>query len=144
MQLDEWIGLACCLGFFGGFLGLISVILRKVMGVTWSLDVDPGPPLRKSWWGDAGVNSVSCRGMAQVVEYEQGWLIRVLPTFVFGVLWMPKKETEVGPLEPGGWFIASRRRLDYRSDTVILCGHLADFVTSPAETTMKNERSADT
>jgi hypothetical protein len=137
MKLEEWIGTICFFGFFAGFFGLICVILRKFMGVTWSLDVDPGPPLRRSWWGDAGVNSVSCRGMAQVVEYQTGWLIRVLPTFVFGVLWLPKDKTETGPYEPGGWFVAARRRLDCGSDTVILCGHLADFVSPPTETTMK-------
>jgi hypothetical protein len=137
MNLEEWLFATFLALLVGSFVATLTIILRFAMGVSWTFEGDPGQPLRKSWWGDAGVNSVSCRGIAQVVEYRDGWLIRVLPTFIFGVLWLPKDKTEIGPLQPGGWFFPPRRILDCGSDSVVLLGHLADFISDTNEVTIE-------
>jgi hypothetical protein len=120
------------------FLSLM-LILRFAAGVSWRLETDPGRPLRKSWLGSGGINSVSCRGMMQVVEYPKGWLVRMLPTWFFGVLWFPKDQTVVGELEPATWYSPQWRTLKTDSDSVILTGHLADFVTPLGEGKMDAE-----
>lgn len=132
MNAEDWIVVAVAM-FFASLFGAIFFILRFVAGVTWRLDFKLGRPLRRSWLGTGAVNEVSCRGMLQVVEYADGWLIRVHPTFIFGVMWLPKDKTTIDPLQPGGWFYPKSLRLDFGSDCVILNGHLADFVAKSFE-----------
>jgi hypothetical protein len=117
-----------------GFLFVLSIllVLRFAAGVAWNLDFDPGPPLRKSWWGSGSVNGIPTSWGLQVVEYQKGWVVRMLPTWFFGVLWFPKDQAVVGKLEWAIWIPPQRRLLEIGADTVVLKGHLAAFVTSEA------------
>lgn len=129
MKLEEPLVFYAFLAFVSVLFPAVLLILRFSAGVSWKLPGATGPVLRKSWIGSGSINEVHCGRSIQIVEYPAGWLVRMLPTFIFGVLWLPKKETTVGPIEPGGWFYPSRRRLEHGTDSVVLCGHLADFMT---------------
>ncbi len=133
---DKIIGWLCAaIGFL--FVLSILLILRFAAGVAWSLDFDPGPPLRKSWWGSGSVNGIPVSLGLQVVEYQKGWVVRMLPTWLFGVLWFPKDQTEVGELEQATWYSPRSRQLELGADTVLLTGHLAAFVTRPDDGKME-------
>lgn len=116
---------------------VVLLVLRFSAGVTRSLKFDPGVAVRTSSPGYCTLNGVHSGLGFQIVEYPQGWMICMLPTWFFGVIWFPKERTIVGEVEPATWFLRRRRVLKCDDNTVLLINNLADFVTVAAEAKME-------
>lgn len=129
-QITAWL----CGGIVLTLMVAVLLMLRFTAGVEWHFNFDLGPELRRSVAGSGKVNGVfTAYWGLQVVEHPKGWQIQMLPVWFFGRLWLPKKDTEVGVLQPGNLFVPRHRKLECGADTVILYGALADFVTPEVE-----------
>src|SRR5262249_36781256 len=100
-------------------------LLNRLAGLRARLQVDTGPVLRKSQWGDADRHGVGFQNCGRVVECANGWLVQV--RLIAGRLWLPRAQTRVGDLERVGQF-GPYRLLEADLDRVKLEGELAEFV----------------
>jgi hypothetical protein len=107
---------------------VIRTLVRRLTGLRGRLQVDTGPVLRKSRWGDADVNGVGFQNCVRVVECTNGWLVRV--RLIGGRLWLPRAQTRVGELERVGQW-GPYRTLEARADRIKLEGELAEFIAEP-------------
>ena len=107
----------------------IRTLVRRLTGLRGRLQVDTGPVLRNSRWGDADVNGVGFQNCVRVVECTNGWLVRV--RLIGGWLWLPRALTRVGELERVGQW-GPYRTLEAGPDRVKFEGELAEFIAEPA------------
>jgi hypothetical protein len=107
----------------------IRTVVRRLTGLRGRLQVDTGPVLRKSRWGDADVNGVGFQNCVRVVECTNGWEVRV--RLIGGRLWLPRAQTRVGELERVGQW-GPYRTLEAGPDRVKLEGELAEFIAESA------------
>jgi len=107
----------------------VRTVVRRLTGLRGRLQVDTGPVLRQSRWGDADVNGVGFQNCVRVVECANGWLVQV--RVIGGRLWLSRAEARVGELERvGEW--GPYRVLEAGPDRVKLEGELAEFIAEPA------------
>ena len=99
--------------------------LQKKSGMSRQLEVETGSLLNESGWGDAKINGVHLKNCVKVGFYENGTMIRILPIFCFGKLWLPKSELIIGEIEESGFLRHATRKLNSNNDEVILLGKLA-------------------
>ena len=112
----------------------IRTLVRRLTGLRGRLQVDTGPVLRQSRWGDADVNGVGFQNCVRVVECTNGWLVRV--RLIGGRLWLARAQTRVGELERVGQW-GPYRTLEAGPDRVRFEGELAEFI---AESTTAPDR----
>jgi hypothetical protein len=106
----------------------IITVLKKVSGMGAATDIGPRQPLRESAWGSAIVNGISARNCLSIVEYADGYLLKMPWIFGGGRLWLGKADLQIGEEMPRSFFMPRRRALVSGSNKVTLYGHLADFV----------------
>jgi hypothetical protein len=121
---------------FVGMWLLVTRMLRAGARMTPELDVATGSPLRESRWGSAFINGISARNCAKLVEYQDGYVLRMMWIFGNGKLWLPKHTLHVGMEQPGRFFIVPRKRVPSSGrNQVILFDRLADFIESSTDPT---------
>ncbi len=99
--------------------------LQKKSRMSRHINVETGMLQKESGWGDAKINGVHLKNCVKVESYENGYLVRVLPIFFFGKLWLPKPEVIFGELIEKKFPFQSSRELVSNNDKVILLGKLA-------------------
>ena len=96
--------MAYVLGFITMFTAtwfLIGWILRRLM----KMSSKPPPPsttgtkLDESGWGSAMIGRVRCNNCLKLVWFENGVMLRMMPLFGRGSLWLPGNQIEFGELE---------------------------------------------
>jgi len=92
------------------------------------LPFDPGSVLRESGWGSASINGVRFRNSVRIAEHRDGWVVRVMPLFGGGKLWLPKQHTDVGELTPCRLLMRRSRLVGSGENELRLFGQLAEFI----------------
>ena len=125
-EIDRYIWIAFPFLFVGLWV-VVTNLLRNVAGMTRALDV-PGEPLRSSRWGSAVINGVNAKGCAKIDEYADGYVIRMMPLFGGGQLWLPKSGLRVSEERRRRIIVPRSRVLISELNQVILFDRLADFI----------------
>ena len=118
----------CSLFAFVGMWLFITRVLRGMCRMTSDLDFMPGPLLRESPWGSARINGVNASNCIKLAEYDDGWLLRIMPIFGRGKLWLPKQTIQIGNLDPGGFLAPKHRTIISGDHQIRLMGRLAEFI----------------
>ena len=125
-----WIAAAALFAFL--FVAMWSMASRHLLEqarMVKDLGFDPGAALRVSDWGSGWVNGVPMQRCVKVQEHVDGWLIRVLPLFGGGKLWLPRQSLTISALSGGNSIFARpTRTLTCDGHEVRLYGGLAQFV----------------
>ena len=114
---------------FIGMWVLVMRFFRAKARLVVELNVVTGLAIRESPWGSAWVNGVSASNCVKVVEYPDGWVIRMMPLFGNGKLWFPRGSTVVGQILPGRFLMPGHRIIVSGDNEVRLYGRLAEFAS---------------
>jgi hypothetical protein len=127
-ELSPLLSFLLGLAAFAGLWLAMCILFNRLSGMPRRLEVDTGPVLRASRWGDAKINRVSWENCVRVVECVNGWLIQGHWLAGGGQLWLPRAQTRVGELQGIGELRGTHRLLEAGTDRVKLEGELAEFV----------------
>ena len=92
------------------------------------LDIDTGKPIAESGWGSANVNGVNARNCIKVLEYANGYVLRMRKLFGNGKLWLPKENVELLNVRNKTFFIPKYKELKCGQNTVKLYGKLSEYI----------------
>lgn len=117
--------------FFAGMWFLVISMLRTKMRMTKDdIGEASGPVLSDSGWGSAKINGVSVNNCIKVIEYEQGYLLKMMYIFGNGKLWIPKGEYIVKETKPKRMFLFPEiKKISSHNNSVELYGKLAKSIT---------------
>ncbi len=110
---------------FTGWWLFVTTFVRRSTRLTRTLQIETGPALRESPWGSALINGMRAYGCVKLVEYQDGYVLRMMWVFGDGKLWLPKQRLRVGIF---GAAAPRRRRLVSGEHELVLFEELADFV----------------
>jgi hypothetical protein len=108
----------------------MRTLVRHVTGLRGRLEVDSGPVVRWSRWGDANINGMGFQDCVRVAECGNGWVVQV--RLIGGRLWLPRAQTRVGKLEGVGQLTGPHRTLETGAHRIKLEGDLAEFIADSA------------
>ena len=113
---------------------IVGWILRRKMRMTSKPPPasTTGNKLSQSSWGSALVNGVGCNNCLKIVWFENGILLRMMPIFGRGSLWLPGDQIEFGELEETQflWIRSKKLLLSTADHEVWLAQGLAEFATA--------------
>lgn len=101
---------------------LLTRVIRRLSRMTDSVPADAGAELRRSGWGTAVINGSRAGNCVRVVEYSNGYAVRMHRVFGGGLVWLPKAQTTQRRDSPNSL------HLTHGAHGVQLTGQLADFV----------------
>jgi hypothetical protein len=116
---------------FIGIWFLVTRVLRVKSGMGTVLNVEPGRQLRESNWGSAVINGVRARNCVKLIEYIEGWELRMMSMLGGGRLWIPKEDVHLSAPEQRDLFGQRMRTITSGEHTVRLIGGLAGFLPGP-------------
>ena len=102
--------------------------LMARMGMSRDVRLTLEPAETDSGWGSANVNGVGCGRWIRLTAYQGGWLLRMMPLFGGGKLWLPRDRAMIHPCEVAGPFHRRQRMLRRGTTVVVPYGRLADAV----------------
>jgi hypothetical protein len=108
------------------FVGIAQ--MRNKMGMTKELMDHTGSLIRESGWGSANVNGVSLQNCVKVLEYTNGYELRVMGIFGGGKLWLPKNSTSVAAISEQSFFKPQKVTIHSGKNSVFLFGKLTKYV----------------
>ena len=113
--------------FFVGMWFLVISTLRTKSGMTKEdIGEASGPILSDSGWGSAKINGVSANNCVKLIEYERGYLLKMMFIFGDGKLWIPKGEYIVEETKPKRLFLSPEiKTISWQNNSVKLYGKLS-------------------
>lgn len=115
------------LAFAAMWIGVLSV-LNSVAKLTRGLRALRGEPLRSSGWGSATINGVNGNGCVKIDEYGDGYLVRLMPIFGGGGLFLPRGSIDPDSASHGRGSFRRSITLVSGEHTVVVYGDLAGFL----------------
>ena len=108
---------------------LTAVWMVKRMRMSFTASEGTGGLLNESSWGSATINGTSMSNCVKLVQYENGWMVKMMPVFLGGKLWFPLTTIEIGPMETSKSTRGRYRTLKSGNHQVELIETLADEFT---------------
>ena len=105
---------------------VIKILLRKA-GMADPVTAAMGVFIREPGWGSAVVNGVTMNTCVKLAEYDKNWLLRTMPLFGGGKLWLPREWVELEP-HKGGWFRPNWCEAKCEGNRVALWGRLMQML----------------
>ena len=102
--------------------------INRMAKLTRGLRAQRGEPMRSSSWGSASINGVNANGCAKIDEYNEGYLLRLMPIFGGGGIWFPKGSVQPGSALPGRAIAPGSLTMKSGEDIAVVYGHLAAFL----------------
>ena len=77
--------------------------LKAKMGLVNSIEEEKGRSVSESSWGSGRINGISLKNCLKILEYENGFILKIMPLFGGGMLWIPKESFKIVIRKEKSW-----------------------------------------
>jgi hypothetical protein len=110
----------------------ICQYISKKANLVKEITEHTGPQISSSGWGGrASINGMYFKNGVKVIHYEQGYVIKLIPIWGGGKLWIPKKEMSIIEQRTDTLFTFSKTvSIKSGDNAILLYGKLAEQIVT--------------
>ncbi len=116
--------------FIGMWFLIVKYLRTKTKMIAEPLPQENGVVISKSKWGSANINGVNTKNCVKLIEYNSGYLLKMMYVFGNGRLWIPKSSyTVVEHKGRRALLLPEYKKIVWGEHKVTLYGDLAKHIS---------------